>query len=95
MTALHTRVKQEKLNMRINSEERGLIDRAAKIRGKNRTDFILSAAHKEAEDTILEQVMFQVSTDAYTEFLARLDKAPSPNQRLLKTMKTEAIWDKK
>ena len=28
-------IKQEKLNMRINSEDRAFIDRAAKIRGKN------------------------------------------------------------
>jgi len=53
MTVLHNDVKQEKLNMRINSEERGLIDRAAKIKGKNRSDFILSAARREAEETIL------------------------------------------
>lgn len=95
MTALHHGVKQEKLNMRINIEERGLIDRAAKIRGKNRTEFILSAAHKEAEETILEQAMIQVSMDAYKEFLMRLDQTPSPNERLMKTMQTKAVWDKK
>ena len=33
--------KRETLNIRIKPEERGLIDRAAKLRGKNRTDFIL------------------------------------------------------
>ncbi len=94
MTALHHGVKQEKLNMRINSEERGLIDRAAKIRGKNRTEFILSAAHKEAEETILEQVMIQVGMKAYAEFLMRLDKTPSPNERLMKTMQTKAFMEK-
>lgn len=95
MAALYNEVKQEKLNMRINSEERNLIDRAAKIRGKNRTDFIISAARKEAEETILEQVIIKATPEAYMEFLTRLDKKPLPNDRLIKTMQTEAPWDKK
>ena len=36
--------KRDTLNLRIKPEVRGLIDRAAKARGKNRTDFILDAA---------------------------------------------------
>jgi uncharacterized protein (DUF1778 family) len=36
------------LNLRIKSEERNLIDRAAQMRGKNRTDFILEAARSAA-----------------------------------------------
>ena len=35
--------KRETLNIRIKPEERSFIDRAARIRGKNRTDFILDA----------------------------------------------------
>lgn len=36
--------KRETLNLRIKPAERELIDRAAKARGKNRTDFVLDAA---------------------------------------------------
>src|SRR5690242_2883712 len=36
--------RRETLNIRIRAEQRGLIDRAAQARGKNRTDFILDAA---------------------------------------------------
>ena len=41
--------KRESLNIRIKPEERRLIDRAAQLRGKNRTDFILDAARQAAE----------------------------------------------
>ena len=34
-------IKRETLNLRIKPAERDLIDRAAKARGKNRTDFVL------------------------------------------------------
>lgn len=95
MARLNNEVKQEKLNMRITSEERWLIDRAAKIRGKNRSDFILSAARHEAEEVIFEQTIIKASSEAFAEFLIRLDKAPMPNERLIKTMQTKAPWDKK
>jgi uncharacterized protein (DUF1778 family) len=48
--------RRETLNIRIRSEERGLIDRAAEIRGQSRTDFILEAAHRAAEETLLDRV---------------------------------------
>ena len=85
-------VKRETLNIRIKPEERNLIDRAAKTRGKNRTDFILEAARLAAEDALLDQVIISVSPEAYSEFLARLDMPPKPNERLRKTMQTPAPW---
>jgi uncharacterized protein (DUF1778 family) len=88
-------IKRETLNIRIKAEERGLIDRAAKSRGKNRTDFILDAARQAAEEALLDQVIVATSATAYAEFVARLDKAPSPNARLRKTMRTAAPWDAK
>ena len=87
-------VKRETLNIRIKPEERNLIDRAAKTRGKNRTDFILEAARLAAEDALLDQVIFSVSPGAYAQFLARLDMPPKPNARLLKTMQTTPPWER-
>jgi uncharacterized protein (DUF1778 family) len=87
-------VKRETLNIRIKPEERNLIDRAAKTRGKNRTDFILEAARLAAEDALLDQVIISVSPEAYSEFLARLDMQPKPNERLRKTMQTPAPWER-
>jgi uncharacterized protein (DUF1778 family) len=82
------------LNLRIKPEERNLIDMAAKLQGKNRTDFILEAARNAAEETLLDRTIFSVSPEAYAEFLAILDAPPQPNERLRKTMQTPAPWDK-
>ena len=87
-------VKRETLNIRIKPEERNLIDRAAKTRGKNRTDFILDAARLAAEDALLDQVIISVSPEAYSQFLARLDMPPKPNARLRKTMQTPPPWER-
>ncbi len=94
MTAATASPKRETLNIRIKPEERGLIDRAAQSQGKNRTDFILDAARLAAEEALLSQVVLTVSPEAYAQFLARLDQQPDPNERLRKTMKTPAPWDK-
>ena len=87
-------VKRETLNIRIKPEVRDLIDRAAKSRGKNRTDFILDSARLAAEDTLLDQVIMSVSPQAFEEFQARLDQQPNPNDRLRQTMLTPAPWER-
>lgn len=88
-----TSSKRESLNIRIKPEERSLIDRAAKARGKNRTEFVLEAARTAAEEALFDQTIITASPEAYTAFLARLDMPPQPNKRLRKTMQTPAPWD--
>lgn len=85
--------KRETLNIRIKPEERGLIDRAAKARGKNRTEFVLEAARIAAEEAILDQAVISVTPEAYQAFLDQLDLPPTPNERLRKTLQTSAPWD--
>jgi uncharacterized protein (DUF1778 family) len=82
------------LNLRIKPEERDLIDMAAKLQGKNRTDFILAAARNAAEETLLEQKIFMVTPEAYAKFIALLDAPTQPNERLRKTMQTIPPWEK-
>ncbi len=86
--------RRQTLNIRIKSDERGLIDRAAQARGQNRTDFILEAARRAAEEALLDRAMISVTPEAYKKFLARLEARPKPNARLRKTMRTPAPWDK-
>ena len=94
MTASTRPQRRQTLNIRIKAEERGLIDRAARARGQNRTDFILEAARRAAEDALVDRTMISVSPEAYQDFLKRLDAKPRPNARLRKTMRTAAPWDK-
>ena len=83
---------RETLNIRIGAEEKGLIDRAAKVRGTNRTDFILDAARRAAEDTLVDRALISVNPKAYAEFVARLDAPAQPNERLRRTMRAQVPW---
>jgi uncharacterized protein (DUF1778 family) len=92
MTAAKRARPRETLNIRIPGEERRLIDSAAKARGTTRTDFILAAARRAAEETLLERSLVLVSPKAYSDFLARLDAPPKPNARLRKSLRTPPPW---
>jgi uncharacterized protein (DUF1778 family) len=85
---------RETLNLRIRREERGLIDRAASVTGKTRTNFVLEAARRAAEEALLDRTMLVVSPEAYAAFLARLDAPPKPNARLRRTMEMVPPWEK-
>lgn len=94
MRVAHLRAgKREALNLRIQPKVRELIDQAAELAGKNRTDFVLDAARRAAENTLLDRTLFTVSPNAYRQFLKRLDAPPRPNKRLLKTLRTPAPWE--
>ena len=84
--------RRETLNLRIPAAERNLIDRAAVSSGKTRTDFILSAARRAAEETLLDQTPFIVDAATYAKFLALLDAPPRPNERLQRTLRTTPAW---
>ena len=83
---------RETLNIRIATQARSLIDRAAKARGQNRTDFILDAARRAAEDTLLDRALIAVSAKAYADFVARLDEPAKPSEQLRRTMQASLPW---
>lgn len=85
--------KRESLNLRIKPSLRRLIDRAAALSDKNRTDFVLDAARRAAEEALLDRTVFVFDSKAYSEFLQLLDAPPRPNARLRRSMHTLAPWD--
>jgi len=83
---------RETLNIRIPAAERSLIDRAALSSGKTRTDFILSAARRAAEEALLDRALILVKASMFDKFLALLERPAKPNPRLRRTMKTTPPW---
>ena len=92
-TAQQEGTRRHALNLRIKPELRGLIDRAAELLGKTRTDFVLDAARHAAEDALLDRTVFVVNPKAYAEFRARLDEPPRPNARLRRALRTRPPWE--
>lgn len=84
---------REPLNMRVRPEVRSLIDHAAEITGKNRTDFVLDAARQAAQNAVLDQTVLPLNSKAYAAFIALLDAPPKSNARLRKSLQTKAAWE--
>jgi len=91
-TVTPAKPRRDTLNLRIPAAERNLIDRAAVSAGKTRTDFILEAARRAAEETLLDRALTVVSLDAYNEFIKRLDQPAQSNARLRRSMQAKAPW---
>ena len=84
---------REALNMRIKPMDRRLIDHAAELTGKNRTDFVLDAARQAAQSALLDRSTIPVNEKSHAAFKALLDAQPSPNARLRKSLQTPAVWE--
>ncbi len=64
------------VNLRVRDDVRSIIDRAASVRGKNRSEFMIEASLAAATDTLLDQTFITVDADTYAQFLKVLDHGP-------------------
>ena len=80
------------INLRALPAQRDLIDQAANLLGKNRSDFMLEAACERAQSVLLDQVFFKLDTDKFQQFMAVLDAPPSANPGLARLMSVKAPW---
>ncbi|MCO5215820.1 MAG: DUF1778 domain-containing protein [Thermomicrobiales bacterium] len=86
-------VARNQINIRLDNQQQALIDRAAKSVGKTRTEFILEASRREAEQVLLSQTVFVLESDAYDLFVSLLDAPTTPNDALRDLLKTQAPWE--
>mgnify|MGYP001819685277 FL=1 len=82
------------INIRARSTQRNLIDKAAAILNKNRSDFMLEAACREAENVLLDQRLFLVDEDAWQAFETLIDAPVKDNLALRKLLNDKAPWEK-
>jgi uncharacterized protein (DUF1778 family) len=92
---LQTQTKEAvSINIRAKSKQRDLIDQAADRLSRSRSDFMLEAACREAEDVLLGQAFFTVDEGTFAKFQALLDQPLPPTDKLRRLLKTKAPWEK-
>lgn len=82
------------LNIRAKESQRALIDTAAEILHKSRTDFILEMACQAAENVILDRRMFNLNDEQYAEFIDILDAPVTANPEMEKLLARKPQWAK-
>lgn len=83
----------ENINLRVSRGQKSLIDRAASALGRNRSDFMLEIACREAESVLLDRRYFALPEEEFRRFTSILDKPPASNARLSRLLKARAPWD--
>lgn len=81
------------INIRAKTKQRDLIDQAADRLGRSRSDFMLEAACREAENVLLDQAFFTVNQGTFAKFQALIDKPLAPTDKLRRLLKTKAPWE--
>lgn len=80
------------IHLRASSEQKALIDRAARRLGKSRTQFVLDTVREAAERVLLDQRLFVVDEATYDALNALLDAPAEPDDGLRKTLRTPPPW---
>ncbi len=81
------------INIRVQHRQREMIDRAAELLGRNRSEFMLDAACREAEAVLLDQRLIRLGPAAWEEFNARLDAPPQDNPALRALLASKPVWE--
>lgn len=81
------------ISIRAKVRQRDLIDQAAQRLGRSRSDFMIEAACREAEDVLLDQTYFALDAKSFLRFQAMLDNPPEPTDRLRRFLKKKAPWE--
>ncbi len=82
------------INIRAKADQRDLIDQAADLQGRSRSDFMLEAACQKAEDVLLDQAFFRVDAETFEHFQSMLDQPLPPTDRLRRLLQSKAPWEK-
>jgi uncharacterized protein (DUF1778 family) len=85
--------RQAAINLRALPAQRALIDRASQICGKSRTDFVLEAACREAENILSDQRLFFLDEQAFASFEESLIAPVKDNPALRKLLTSPAPWE--
>jgi uncharacterized protein (DUF1778 family) len=81
------------VNLRVRGDIRNLIDHAARAQSKSRTEFIVEASRRAAEEALLDQTLVRVDSKTFAEFTRLLD-APPENPGYRRLMARKPPWAK-
>jgi len=81
------------IQMRAKPRQRELIDRAALLLGKNRSEFIMETSIREAKNVLLDQTVFYLDDTVWDELTSILNAPSKRNPKLEKLMSKKSPWE--
>jgi uncharacterized protein (DUF1778 family) len=87
--------KEHPLSMRLPEADIAIIDRAATLRGRSRTDFVRDAAVRAAEDVLMETAPVRMSPAGFKAFMAALSGPATAVPEIVELFRRPAPWETK
>jgi uncharacterized protein (DUF1778 family) len=85
--------KEYPISMRLPEADVAMIDRAASLRGRSRTDFVRDAAVRAAEEVVMEQGLIRMSPEGFAQFMDVLSRPAAPVPEMVEVLKRPAPWE--
>ncbi|MEH2533659.1 uncharacterized protein (DUF1778 family) [Bradyrhizobium sp. AZCC 1588] len=85
--------KDHPLSMRLPETDIAIIDRAATLRGRSRTDFVREAAVRAAEDILMETAPIRMSPAGFKAFVEVLSQPARPVPEMVELLQRKAPWE--
>src|SRR5712675_1591812 len=85
--------KDHPLSMRLPEADIAIIDRAATLRGRSRTDFVREAAVRAAEDVLMESMPIRMSSSGFKAFMAALSGPATSVAEMVELVRRTAPWE--
>lgn len=82
------------INFRAPAAKQALIDHAAQVSGKNRTDFILDASCEKAREVLADRTQFGLNTQAWQRFNELIDAPLANADAVRRLLATPAPWER-
>lgn len=88
-----TKRKEHPLSMRLPDADIAIIDRAAGMRGRSRTDFVREAAVRAAEDVLMESTLLRMSSLGFNAFIKTLAEPATAVPEIVELLERPAPWE--
>ncbi|MCP1469454.1 uncharacterized protein (DUF1778 family) [Sphingobium sp. OAS761] len=85
--------KEHPLSMRLPDTDIAIIDRAARLRGRSRTDFVRDAAVRAAEEVLMETTPIRMSAEGFDAFMAAVSGPAVPVPEMAELFRRVAPWE--
>lgn len=80
------------VSMRLAEADVVIIDRAANLGGRSRTDFVREAAVRAAEELIMENRLVRMSPKGFAQFMEIVSTTAAPVPEMVELVKRPAPW---
>lgn len=85
--------KEYPISMRLPEADVAMIDRAASLRGRSRTDFVRDAAVRAAEEVLLDHRLIRMTPEGFASFMEVVSGPAAAVPEMVELAKRPAPWE--